>query len=59
LSDKRAATSYGWISPYNKARYAQAPSRSGRHKRKSAKFWEPASPRISGQEPPRCVRMQP
>ncbi len=38
LSDKRAATHYGWISPYNIARYAQAPTRPGRHKRKSAKF---------------------
>lgn len=38
LSDKRAATHYGWISPFSKARYAQAPARSGRHKRKSVKF---------------------
>ncbi len=36
LSVRRA--NYGWISPFNKERYAQAPSRSGRHKRKSAKF---------------------
>jgi hypothetical protein len=38
LSDKRAAANFGWISPFSKPRYAQEPTRSGRHKRKSAKF---------------------
>jgi hypothetical protein len=37
LPAARAGANYGWISPLNKTRHAQAPTQPGRRKRKSAK----------------------